>query len=167
MMLSAASHGDISGRTALVRADFTHGVSREIGKVVAQLTREGARVAVISGFVAPGGDVNPVLSLRRFALPLERMAGTPVTFIPECVGPIAEAGLHRIAFGEAALLENLRFHSDARRDSSNFALRLSALADCFLITGPVPRRPVGWLTALTAILPAPYAQPSLAIEEDR
>jgi phosphoglycerate kinase len=167
MMLSAASHGAISRTTVLVRADFTHGVSREIGKVVAQLTREGARVAVISGFGAPGGDVNPVLSLRRFALPLERMAGTPVTFIPECVGPIAEAGLHRIAFGEAALLENLRFHSDARRDSSNFALRLSALADCFLITGPVPRRPVGWLTALTAILPAPYAQPSLAIEEDR
>ena len=155
MDASPAPASHLDGKTVLVRADFSDGVSRELGRVVAGLAKAGARVAVIAGFGAPSGDINPALSLLRFRTPLEAKARVPVTFIPDCVGPVAEAGLHGVPYGEAALMENLRFHPDLRRNTRNFAIRLSALADYFVTSGPVPEKPVGWLTALASILPPP------------
>jgi phosphoglycerate kinase len=148
--------GALSGKTVLLRADLSQGVTAELGRAAGKLTAEGARVAVIAGFGAPGGDVNPALSLEQFRPPLQAACGRPVTFIPECVGPVAEANLAKVDFGDVALMENLRFHPDERRDSRSFAMRLSVLGDFFAISGQMPADPIGWLTALAVLLPAPY-----------
>ncbi len=76
-----------------------------------------------------------------------------MTFVPECVGAVAEAALGRVPFGEAALMENLRFHADGRRGNRAFALRLSALGDGFIVTGPVASPPAPWIPALAELLP--------------
>jgi phosphoglycerate kinase len=146
----------MAGKTVLLRADLSNGVTHELGHMAASFAAAGARVAVIAGYGAPEGDINAALSLARFRGPLERISGRPVTFIPESVGPDAEAELNRVPFGEIALMENLRFHPDERRNTRTFAIRLSALGDYFAISGFVPPNPIGWLTALAAILPAPY-----------
>ncbi|MDP3897727.1 MAG: phosphoglycerate kinase [Mesorhizobium sp.] len=155
----------MTGKTVLVRADFAEGVSRELARLVAALAKAGARVAIIAGFGAPSGDINPALSLLRFRTPLEAASRVKVTFVRDCVGPVAEAGLNAVPFGEAALMENLRFHPDSRRDSRNFAIRLSVLGDYFAVTGPVSKTPVGWLSALGAMLPAPDGIDSTIIAE--
>lgn len=158
--------GKLAGKTVLFRADFSRGVTDVMGRSIAALTAIGARVVVVCGFGTPGGDINPTLSLGRFREPLEKAVGTPVTFIPASVGPVAEAGVHAVPFGQVALLENLRFHPDIQRDSRNFAIRLSVLGDYFVVSGELPHRPIGWLTELTSILPAPgEARPVLLRKE--
>lgn len=150
---TAASLAD---KTVLVRANLSDGVTPELGRMVAAYAARGARVAVIAGYGAPGGDANAALSLLQFRAPLEAACGLPVTFVRDSVGPEAEAALDRIACGEVALMENLRFHPDERRDTRGFAYRLSVLGDYFAISGAVPPSPMGWLTALATLLPAPY-----------
>jgi phosphoglycerate kinase len=145
----------VAGSTVILRADLGNGVSAELAQTVSTLARAGARVAVIAGFGRPGGDVNPALSLRSFAMPLAKLADVPVTFISDCVGTVAESALARVAFGEAALMENLRFHTDEKRDSRSFALRLSVLGDFFAVTGKLPSPPARWIGELASILPSP------------
>lgn len=154
---------DLQGRTILVRAVLSEGPTADLLSTIAALCAAGARVAVIAGFGAPAGDFNPTLSLARFGPEIERAAGRRVSFVPECVGPVAEAALDRVPFGEVALMENLRFHPDGRRGNRAFALRLSALGDGFVVTGPVPEPPAAWITALADLLP-PVALPAPATE---
>jgi len=146
----------LDGKTVLLRADLSLGVTADLARKTRDYASWGARVAVIAGYGAPGGEIDPALSLAQFREPLEQASSVPVTFIGDCVGPVAEAALDAVPFGQAALLENLRFHPDKRRDSRTFAIRLSVLGDYFAISGTVPPHPIGWLTALASILPAPY-----------
>jgi 3-phosphoglycerate kinase len=149
----------VAGRTVVVRVDLDHGISSEDGREIAALAARGARVAVVAGFGNPGGDVNPALSLEWHLGTLRAMTGCRVTFVPDCVGMVAEAALDRVPFGEIALMENLRFHPDARRDSASFAVRLAVLGDYFAVCGHVSEQPIGWLSALRGLLPAPPAAP--------
>jgi len=161
MMLELARPVDmLAEKTVLLRANLDDGVTPELGLAVATLADRGARVAIISGFGSPRGEFNPMFSLLRFRDAIAVSSGTPVSFVPDCVGPRAEAGLDRVPFGEAALLENLRFYADEHRDSRTFAIRLSVLGDYFAISGVLPGRPIGWLSELVSILPAPDAAPT-------
>lgn len=153
-----ALQGDPSAlaeRTVLVRASLGDGITEKLANLVSELADQGACVAVISGFGDPAGDVNPALSLSRFAEPLASATGKPVTFIGESVGTGAEAGLARVPFGEIALLENLRFHPDESRRAKVFAVRLSVLADFYVDAGDAPLRENGWQDALRLLLPEP------------
>lgn len=168
MMPGARDSGEkLADRTVLVRASFGDGVTSDLGGLLARLAGAGARVAVIAGLGDPSDDVNPALSLARFVEPLSEAAGRPVTFIGESIGPGAEAGLDRVAFGEIALLENLRFHRARRHHARSFALRLSVLGDCFIDAGQAPLSADGWQSHLASLLPGPEGrqQPN-AIEEE-
>lgn len=158
-MDETAATGPLAGRTVLVRTSFSSGMDPDLIETVRRLADAGARIAVIAGRGDPVGEFNPALSLRAFAEPLARAVGRPVHFIAESVGIGAEAGLAAVAPGEIALMENLRFNSDARRAARSFALRLSALADYFVVTGPLPQVPANWIPDLQALLPEPPLTP--------
>jgi len=150
-----AERRGVNGRTVILRADLANGLGIDLIEEIAAFAQAGARVAVIAGFGSPGGDFNAALSLRGFAKPLQDLSGIKVSFISECVGTLAESALAHVPFGEAALMENLRFHTDERRDSRNFALRLSALGDYFAVTGKLRSPPARWIVELSSILPSP------------
>jgi phosphoglycerate kinase len=152
--MSTAPASALAGKTVLFRADLADGVTPTIAKAIAALAEAGARVAVVSGYGAPEGDINPTLSLGRFVEPLAEATGKTVSFVPDCIGTKAEAGLDKVEFGAVALMENVRFHPDAYRHSRNFAMRLSVLGDYFAIGGDLPANPVGWIVELSQILPA-------------
>ena len=152
--MSTAPASALAGTTVRFRADLADGVTPAIAKAIAALAEAGARVAVVSGYGAPEGDINPTLSLRRFVEPLAEATGKTVSFVPDCIGTKAEAGLDKVGFGAVALMENVRFHPDAYRHSRNFAMRLSVLGDYFAIGGDLPANPVGWIVELSQILPA-------------
>ena len=154
-MASPDEMAGLAGKTVLYRADMADAAMPEIAGEIAALASAGARVAVVSGFGSPEGDINPALSLRRFTSLLAGLTGKTVKFIPDCVGAKAEAGLDKVGYGEVALMENVRFHPDASRDSRTFAIRLSVLGDFFLIGGKLPDRPIGWISELARLLPAP------------
>jgi hypothetical protein len=122
------------------------------------LAARGMRIVFLAGRGEPGGEPNPALSLRPLAGDLSRQFGRVVEFVPDCCGAGAEARIADLPAGGLALLENLRFHPDAKRRSRVFALRLSALGDHFIDLGPPPRLADGWQDHLLKILPAPPAQ---------
>ena len=145
----------LSGATVLLRGDFRAGVPQNLADAVALLAREGARVAIVAALGEPRSEFDPTLSLSQFRGTLQNMSGVPVTFVHGSVGPLAEARLAQTPFGAAALLENIRFHPLAHRDSRAFALRLSCLADYYADCGAAPDKPLAWHGAIETLLPAP------------
>ncbi len=153
---------DLDGATVLVRIDTTTGISTCAADQIRMLAGRGARIAVLAGYADPAGDVNPTLSLGSLAGALEAATGMPVSLVPDCVGPIAEAGLASVPANTIALLENLRFHSDAQRQSRTFAIRLSVLGDYFTAVCDAPDKAPVWMRELATLLPEPAAPLSLA-----
>ena len=49
---------------------------------------------------------------RPVATRLQELLGSAVTFVPSCVGEVAEAACAEPAAGSVILLENLRFHAE-------------------------------------------------------
>lgn len=154
-MDTAGFGSEMTGKTVLVRADLSDGIQPGLARAAKRFALAGARVVVVAGIGAPQGEFHPALSLKGFREPLEQATGVAVTFIKDCVGAVAEAGLAGVRFGEIALLENLRFHNDARRNSRVFAVRLSVPGDYFVVTGRLSEPPANWLSALQALLPTP------------
>ncbi|MBZ0164470.1 MAG: phosphoglycerate kinase [Notoacmeibacter sp.] len=159
-MMAALSMTDagfvLAGKTVLVRTSFDDAVSDRLATLLAGLADRGARVAVIAGLGNPAGDINPALSLAQFVAPLAAATGKPVTFIGESVGTGAEARLAQVDYGAIALLENLRFNTDERRQASIFAMRLSVLGDFYIDAGDPPTSPNGWQETLKTLLPEPF-----------
>ena len=63
---------------------------------------------------------------------LEALLGRPVKFVPDCVGPAAEAAAAAARPGDCLLLENLRFHAGEEKNDAAFAASLARLADAYV-----------------------------------
>ena len=134
--------GEIAGQTALVRVDFN--VPMEGGAVtdttrldaaletVHDLTRKGARVALLAHFDRPKGQRVPEMSLAPVARAFEDVIGAPVQFAEDCVGAPAERTVAALAPGEIAVLENTRFHPGEETNDPEFAGALAELGDLYV-----------------------------------
>ncbi|MBX6770957.1 MAG: phosphoglycerate kinase [Chloroflexi bacterium] len=133
----------VAGRRVLVRVDFNVPTDpngrilddRRIRAALATiryLIEQGARVILVSHFGRPGGHPNPAYSLRPVAERLEQLLGQPVIFVPEAVGPAAEAAVRNLQAGQVALLENVRFYPGEEQNDPAFAEQLARLADVFV-----------------------------------
>ncbi len=92
-----------------------------------ELRGAGAKVIIASKW---GSDEN--LSLQPLVPILEEMLGCEVTFVQNCVGPKAERAVADMKQGDIALLENVRFHEEEKRNDPEFAKQLARLADVFI-----------------------------------
>lgn len=155
LMKDTTMDNPVAGRTAIIRISLDGGISHTAIPLIVTLSDAGARVVVVAGLGNPAGDINPAFSLRPFAQTLAEMTGKPVVFVNESLGSGAEAKLAEVPFGQIALMENLRFHSDERRREHVFAMRLSVLGDYFIDAGDPPLNQQGWQAALKQILPEP------------
>lgn len=133
----------VDGRRVLVRVDFNVPMDpagqiaddrriRETLPTIRYLIDHGARVILVSHLGRPGGQPNPKFSLRPVAERLEQLLGQPVTFVPETVGPVAEAAAQRLQPGEVALLENVRFYPGEEKNDLGFAAQLARLAELYV-----------------------------------
>ncbi len=132
---------DVQGKRVLVRVDFNVPLDngrvtdttriRESLPTIRHLLDHGAAVILCSHLGRPKGH-DPALSLRPVATTLEDMAGVPVRFAEDCVGPEAERAASELQPGEVLLLENLRFHAEEEQNDEGFARQLAALADVYV-----------------------------------
>ena len=60
------------------------------------------------------------------------MLGQAVTFVPETIGPAAEATIGMLKPGQVALLENLRFFPGEETNDPTFSEQLAKLADLYV-----------------------------------
>jgi phosphoglycerate kinase len=92
-----------------------------------------AKVVVISHFGRPDGKFSREFSLAPLADSLSQaLAGLPVKFALDCIGPAAKAAVSELQPGQLLLLENLRFHAEEEKNDPVFAKNLAALGDMFV-----------------------------------
>jgi phosphoglycerate kinase len=133
---------DVRGRRVLVREDLNVPMKdgaisddtriRAAVPTLADLSKRGAKVVVMSHLGRPKGQARPEFSLRPVARRLEEVLGQPVGFVEDCVGEAAEMAVAGLSEGDVLLLENVRFHPGDEEDDPEFARRLAALGDVYV-----------------------------------
>jgi phosphoglycerate kinase len=133
---------DVRGRRVVVREDLN--VPMKEGRVgddtrlvaaletLRYLRDNGARTIVLSHLGRPDGKAVPSLSLRPVAAALAQRLGSPVAFAEDCVGPLAQAAVDKLADGDVVVLENVRFHPEEEANDPAFAAKLAALGELYV-----------------------------------
>ena len=126
---------DLKGRKVFVRVDFN--VPLKDGKAVNDLRiraslptiryglEHGATLVLASHLGRPKGQYKPEYSLEPVAVRLREMLDRKVTFVPDCVGAVAEKAVTSAAPGDVILLENLRFYPGEEANDPEFAKKLA------------------------------------------
>jgi phosphoglycerate kinase len=165
---------DVSGKRVLIRADLNVPMS---GGQVTDATRierllptfrdllsRGAKVVILSHLGRPDGKPVAKYSLKPVADKLSSLLGVDAFFGEDCVGPVAEAVVEKLAPGQIAMLENLRFHAEEEKNDAGFATALAKLGDLYVNDAfSVSHRAHASTEALARLLPA-YAGPSMLAE---
>lgn len=157
---------DCRGRRVIVRGDLNVPVRdgqvtdttrlNRLAPTLKELSDKGARVAVISHFGRPKGQIVPDMSLKPIAGALSAsLGGRSVTFAEDCVGATAQAAIDNTPDGGIVLLENLRFHPGEEANESSFAAALAANGDLYVNDGfSVSHRAHASTAGITQHLPA-------------
>eukprot|EP01088_Endostelium_zonatum_P019888 TRINITY_DN707_c0_g1_i1.p1 TRINITY_DN707_c0_g1~~TRINITY_DN707_c0_g1_i1.p1 ORF type:complete len:424 (-),score=140.60 TRINITY_DN707_c0_g1_i1:149-1420(-) len=112
----------LKGKRVLMRVDFN--VPMKEGKITSNqrivaaiptiqyALKQGASVVLMSHLGRPDGKRVEKDSLKPVAAELEKLLGTSVQFLDDCVGPEVEkaCSADNLKPGQVVLLENLRFH---------------------------------------------------------
>ncbi|MGD0833819.1 MAG: phosphoglycerate kinase [Candidatus Dormibacteria bacterium] len=132
----------VSGKRVLVRVDFNvpmkDGVIVDDRRIRAALPtlrtlrERGARIIVVTHLGRPKGKVNPALTTAPLAVRLGELLGTTVEQLPAVVGPEVERAIARLANGDVAMLENVRFEPGEEANDPAFVEKLAALADVYV-----------------------------------
>jgi phosphoglycerate kinase len=133
---------NVAGKRVLIRVDLN--VPMENGRVtdmtriertaptIKELAEKGARVVILSHFGRPGGKRVKEMSLQPLVEPLSKVLGRKVAFATDCIGSEAGEVVSKLADGEVALLENLRFHSAEEKNTKEFADKLAVQGDIYV-----------------------------------
>jgi phosphoglycerate kinase len=165
---------DVRNKRVLVRADLNVPLAEgrvsdrtrleRIAPGLADLSRRGAKVIVISHLGRPKKGSDAALSLKPVADALGDIVGKPIAFARDCIGPEAEAAIAALKAGDIAVLENLRFHSGEELNDPQFARALAKLGDIYVGDAfSTAHRAHASTDAITLYLPS-YAGP-LMMEE--
>ncbi|MFH1958108.1 MAG: phosphoglycerate kinase [bacterium] len=134
---------DLKSKRVLVRCDFNVPVKE--GKILDNtrilahiptinyiLEKGASRVILMSHLGRPKGVVNPDFSLKVVCEELQRHLKRSVRFFNDCTGENVREGISRLEEGAVALLENLRFHPEEKKNDAGFAREIASLGDVFI-----------------------------------
>jgi phosphoglycerate kinase len=165
---------DVSGKRVLIRTDLNVPMSggevtdatriERLLPTFRDLTKRGAKVVILSHLGRPDGKPVAKYSLKPVADKLASLLGAPVPLGEDCIGPAAEALVAKLAPGQIAMLENLRYHAGEEKNDKEFAAQLAKLGDIYVNDAfSVSHRAHASTEGLTHFLPS-YAGPSLMAE---
>jgi phosphoglycerate kinase len=140
--LAALDGSRLDGQRALVRVDFnvplSDGVVGDDTRIRASLPTiqylrgKGSRVVLLSHLGRPKGKPDPAYSLKPVARALEKLLGSPVTFLEQPDGEAAVAQTRKLPRGGVALAENTRFYPGEESNDPELARRFAALGDLYV-----------------------------------
>jgi len=131
----------VKGKRVLVRVDLNVPMANgkvadstriaEVAPTIAEIAGKGGKVILLSHLNRPKKP-DPKDSLRPVAAEVARIVKRPVAFAEDCVGPVAQAAIAKMADGDILCLENTRFHPEEEKNDKEFAKKLAALGDIFV-----------------------------------
>lgn len=134
---------DVRNKRVFLRVDFNVPLDdkqnvqddlriREALKTIDFLLGNGAALVIASHMGRPKGKVLPELSLKPCAARLSELTGKEVKMAPDCIGDETEKMASQLKPGEILMLENLRFHKEETDNDTEFAKKLSKLAEVYV-----------------------------------
>jgi phosphoglycerate kinase len=133
---------DAKGKRVLLRADLNVPVRdgaitdrtriERLSPTIKELSEKGAKVVILSHFDRPKGKRVPEMSLRPLAEALSSVLGKPVAFADDCIGPVAEAAVAKLADGDVLLLENTRYHAGEEKNDPALSAEMAKLGDAYV-----------------------------------
>jgi phosphoglycerate kinase len=140
--LESLDAGAVEGRRALVRVDFNCPVKdgrvtdntriRAALPTIDFLRTRGARVVLLSHLGRPKGGRDERYSLEPVMRELERLLGSPVSFLRDPLTEQAVAETRRLPRGGVAIAENTRFFPGEESNEAELAARFAALGDFYV-----------------------------------
>ena len=141
--LANLSSADLSGKRALVRADFNVPIDdagmitddtriRAALPTIQDLMTKKAKVILTSHFGRPKGQVNEKMRLTPIAKHLSELLGQEVIKTDDCIGDDVTTKIAAMQNGQVVLLENVRFHAEEEKNDAEFAKKLAANADLYV-----------------------------------
>jgi phosphoglycerate kinase len=97
-----------------------------------ELSAAGGRIAILSHFGRPKGNIVPSMSLAPVAKALGQLLGSDVGFTDDCIGDAAEAACKTLKAGDILVLENTRFHPGEETNDREFAEQLAKLGNVYI-----------------------------------
>lgn len=134
---------NLAGKKVFVRVDFNvpfdaqgniSDDTRIMGALptIKHLVTQGARVILASHLGRPKGEKNPKYTLAPVAPALAERLGQAVTFVEDCVGPVAADAVAGMQDGDVVLLENCRYYAGEESNDPAFAAQLAELAEAYV-----------------------------------
>jgi len=140
--LESLDKSSLQGRRALVRVDFN--VPLKDGKVtddtriraalptIKYLRERGARLVLLSHLGRPKNGPDPKYSIQPVVRALEKLLGSPVTFLPDPTSSDAATVTRRLPRGGVAVAENTRFYPGEEKNDPDLAQQFAALGDLYV-----------------------------------
>lgn len=134
---------NFEGKKALIRLDLNVPLNqwnevtddtRIQGAVptIRQVLDQGGAAVLLAHLGRPQKGYEARFSLKHLAAPLSQALGTPVKFVPSCVGPDVKTQVQQLKPGEVLLLENVRFQAGETKCDPDLALALAAWGDVYV-----------------------------------
>lgn len=174
MKLKTFAAPDVAGKKVLVRVDFN--VPMADGKItddtrirahlpaLRALMDAGARIALVSHLGRPKGKVDLKYTLEPVGAELAKITGWQVHFVPDCVGDEVKSAADKWLGDEILLLENVRFYAQEEKNDAEFAKKLAANFDVFVMDAfSAAHRAHASTRAVAEILPS-FAGPLIVKE---
>lgn len=107
---------------------------RKIIPTIQYLCEQKAKVIIISHFGRPKGKVNPEMSLKPLVSRIQELLGKSIKldFVDDCIGEKVEEKVQKTEYGNAILLENLRFYDEETKNDAEFSQKLASLANLYV-----------------------------------
>ncbi len=140
--LESLDKSSLEGRRALVRVDFN--VPLKDGKVtddtriraalptIKYLRERGARLVLLSHLGRPKNGPDPKYSMQPVVRALEKLLGSPITFLPDPTSSDAATLSRRLPRGGVAVAENTRFYAGEEKNDPHLAQQFAALGDLYV-----------------------------------
>lgn len=142
-MIRTIDSCNFSGKKALVRVDFNVPLDENCNitddkRIIAsmptikKIISDGGVAVLMSHLGRPKGKVVESMSLKPVSDYLSKNMDCKVHFSNDCNSDKAKEVVNKAKSGEIVLLENLRFYSEEVENDTEFAKKLSTLADLYV-----------------------------------
>ena len=136
---------NFSGKKALVRVDFNVPLDKATQAVtddtrikaaiptIQKILKDGGSAILMSHLGRPKGGPEEKYSLKHILPEMKKLLGTEVDFADDCIGQQAKDKAAALQPGQVLLLENLRFYKEEEAGDKEFAKKLAALGDVWVM----------------------------------